>query len=250
MWRPVKKEPGEELELPPLEGWGPLAEQAEGSKPSDPGSASEGGLAAAIPAPHCGRRSAVKTPQFNGKVDWDAFHAQFNLVAHLERWIEEEKALQLAGCLAEDALPCLLTLAPEQQVDFGALNEALQSQFGSSQQPGLQRNELQGRTQKLDETLRELATTIEVLTRRAFAHMPPAVQEELARDQFVEAIGTGELRAQVRLLRPHSLWEAVELAYEREVVWATERREPAGRGPPRVRAAQLDRGGCAMWGVA
>ncbi|RXM99206.1 hypothetical protein EOD39_11933 [Acipenser ruthenus] len=198
MWRPVKKEPGEESELPPLERWGLLAEQAEGSKPSDPGSASEGGPAAAIPAPHCGRRSAVKTPRFNGKVDWDAFLAQFHLVARLERWTEEEKALQLAGCLAEDVLPCLLTLAPEQQADLGggtSGSEVLRSQFGSSQQPGLLSNELQGRTLKPGETLRELAATIEVLTRRAFAHMPPAVQEELARNQFVEAIGTGELRA-------------------------------------------------------
>ncbi|MGH0141151.1 UNVERIFIED_CONTAM: hypothetical protein FKN15_055908 [Acipenser sinensis] len=105
------------------------------------------------------------------------------------------RALQLAGCLAEDALPCLLTLALEQQVNFGALSEALRSRFGSSQQPGLLRNELQGRTRKLGKTLRELAATI-VLTRCAFAQMPPMVQEELARDQFMEAIGTGELRAQ------------------------------------------------------
>ncbi|MGH0169861.1 UNVERIFIED_CONTAM: hypothetical protein FKN15_057751 [Acipenser sinensis] len=141
MWRPVKKEPGEESELPPLEGWGLLAEQAEGSKPSDPGSTSEGGPPAAILEPYCGRRSAIKTPRFNGKVDWDAFHAHFNLVACLERWTEEEKALQFGGCLAEDALPCLLTLAPEQQADFGAQSEALLSRFGSSQQPGLLHSE-------------------------------------------------------------------------------------------------------------
>ncbi|RXM32192.1 hypothetical protein EOD39_6327 [Acipenser ruthenus] len=107
----VKKEPGEESELPPLEGWGPLAEQAEGSKPSDPGSTSKGGPSAVIPAPHCGRRSTVKTSWFNRKVNWDVFHAQSNLVARLERWTEEEKAFQLAGCLAEG--------------HFGALSEAL-----------------------------------------------------------------------------------------------------------------------------
>ncbi|RXM30244.1 hypothetical protein EOD39_1983 [Acipenser ruthenus] len=72
--------------------------------------------------------------------------------------------------------------------------------------------------------------------------MPSNVQEELARDQFVEAIGTGELRAQVRLLRPQSLREAVELAYEREVVWATERKGSAGRSRPAVRMTQLETG--------
>ncbi|MGH0152489.1 UNVERIFIED_CONTAM: hypothetical protein FKN15_060214 [Acipenser sinensis] len=104
-----------------------------------------------------------------------------------------------SGC-PNTMLPCLLILTPEQQADYLPLSEALRSRFGSSHEPG-----------------------------RAFVHMPSDVQEELALDQFVEAIGTAELWAQVHLLWPQSLQDAVELAHEREMVWATERQSSAGR---------------------
>ncbi|RXM29933.1 Metalloreductase STEAP4 [Acipenser ruthenus] len=131
--------------------------------------------------------------------------SQFNLVARLEEWIMEEKALQLTGGLAEGALPCLLTLAPSRI--FETLSEALGHRFGRSQQSGLLRNELWDWTQKAGEPLHELAAAIEGLTCWAFVHMPSLVQEELARDQFVEVLGPGQLQSQGCLLHPQSLRE-------------------------------------------
>ncbi|RXM28423.1 60S ribosomal protein L34 [Acipenser ruthenus] len=104
--------------------------------------------------------------------------------------------------LADDALLYLLTLAPELQLDYAPLSEALSSRFGSSQQPGLLRNELRGQTRRAGESLSELAAAIEILTLLTFVHMPSTVQEELARDQFVEAIGTRELQASTLAPQP------------------------------------------------
>ncbi|KAG7506811.1 contactin-associatedBBS2-like 5 [Solea senegalensis] len=59
------------------------------------------------------------------------------------------------------------------------------------------------------------ANDIESLTRHAYAHMPPSVQSELARDQFIRAISPVELRMQVQLLPP---MVALEMATERETV--------------------------------
>lgn len=36
------------------------------------------------------------TPKFSGKPDWEAFHAQFELLAHVGNWSEDCKALELA----------------------------------------------------------------------------------------------------------------------------------------------------------
>lgn len=65
-----------------------------------------------------------------------------------------------------------------------------------------------------------LANDIETLSRWAYAPMPPAVQGELARDQFVQAKTPRELRVQTQLAHLRTLQEALELALEREIVGA------------------------------
>ncbi|MGH0154888.1 UNVERIFIED_CONTAM: hypothetical protein FKN15_028289 [Acipenser sinensis] len=93
-------------------------------------------------------------------------------------------------------------------------------------------NKLLGRTRKAGEPLLELAQAIEGLTRRAFVHMSSSVQEELSRDQFVEALGPGQLWSQVRLLHPQNLQVALEMAHERETVWAWSGRRRLTRVSP------------------
>lgn len=167
-----------------------------------------------------GSQLQVKTPKYSGKADWEAFHAQFELLARAAGWSEDMKALQLALCLTEEALACLLLLSPAERDDYGALVGALQRRFGQCNQPGVLRSELASRQRLNDEPLRGLANDIETLTRKAYAHMPAEIQGELARDQFIRAITPRELRIQTQLAHPHTLKEALELALEREAVGA------------------------------
>ena len=77
----------------------------------------------------------VKTPKYSGRADWEAFHAQFELLAQAAGWSEDSKALQLALCLTEEALTCLLLLSPAERADYRALVGALQRRFGQCSQP-------------------------------------------------------------------------------------------------------------------
>ena len=163
---------------------------------------------------------SVKTPKYSGKADWEAFHAQFELLAHFRGWSDEERALQLALCLTDEALACLILISPEDRHDYGALVGALRRRYGQCVQPGLLRSELSNRRRQPGEPLRVLANDIESLSRRAYAHMPPSVQSELARDQFIQALSPTELRIQTQLAHPESLQTALEMALERELVWA------------------------------
>lgn len=163
---------------------------------------------------------SVKTPKYSGKADWEAFHAQFELLAHFRGWSNEDRALQLALCLTDDALACLILISPEDRRDYGALVGALRRRYGQCVQPGLLRSELSNRRRQPGEPLRVLANDIESLSRRAYAHMPPYVQSELARDQFIQALSPTELRIQTQLAHPESLQIALEMALERELVWA------------------------------
>lgn len=176
-------------------------------------------------------RPHVKTPKYSGKADWEAFHAQFELLARAANWSGDAKALQLAMCLTDEALSCLLQLSPAEREDYGALVGALQRRFGQFNQPGVLRAELTNRRRQPGEPLRVLANDIETLARRAYAHMPIIVQNELARDQFIRALSPRELRVQTQLAHPSSLQEALELAVEREAVGAAAEsyQEPVAR---------------------
>ncbi|KAK7882528.1 hypothetical protein WMY93_028702 [Mugilogobius chulae] len=176
-----------------------------------------------------GEQVQVKTPKYSGKADWDAFHAQFELLARAAGWSVKVKALQLALCLTDDALSCLLLLSPAERDDYGALVGALRRRFGQCNQPDVLRSELASRQRLAGEPLRVLANDIETLTRRAYAHMPAGIQSELARDQFIRALTPRELRAQTQLAHPRTLQEALELALERETVGAAAENNPVVR---------------------
>ena len=158
--------------------------------------------------------ASVKTPKYTGSSDWEAFHAQFELLAVARRWGSADKALQLALCLEGDALSCLLLL--DQRQCYDDLVGALKRRFGTWSQPALLKNELRGRCRRPGESLRGLANDIEGQVRRAYSHMPADARSELATDLFVGAISPPDLRVQVQLQHPKSLQEALEAAIERE----------------------------------
>lgn len=162
----------------------------------------------------------MKTSKYNGKVSWEAFHAQFELLAKAQNWSQENKALQLAMCLTDEALACLLLLDVDDRENYAALVGALQRRFGTFTGAELLPNELNNRYRKHGEPLRQLANDIESLTRRAYSSMPTMVQSELARDRFMQALSPPELRVEVQLTHPRSLQEALERASEREMARA------------------------------
>lgn len=185
---------------------------------------------------------SVKTPRYDGKADWEAFHAQFEILSRANNWSNEAKALQLAMCLTGDALSSLLLLTPDDRSDYDALVGALKRRFGQCSAASLLRSELCSRKRRPGEPLRDLANEVEGLVHRAYAHMPPSILSELARDHFLQALLPSNLRIQTLLAHPKSLLEALELASEREMLGAglpTTTLEDT----PRVRAAGMSERG-------
>ena len=125
---------------------------------------------------------SIKMPRYNGTADWEAFHTQFELLADDGGWSVKVKVLQLAMCLSDEALSCLLLVSPEDRSDYVALVGALRRRFGLCVMQGLMCSQLCNRCRKPVETLWALANDFMSLSRRAYSHMPPAMQSELARD--------------------------------------------------------------------
>ncbi|KAJ7986797.1 hypothetical protein DPEC_G00332110 [Dallia pectoralis] len=86
-----------------------------------------------------------------------------------------------------------LMLTPEQRRSYRELVAALDRSFGKDKHRELALSALGRRERMPGQPLRALANDVERLTRRAYGHTPPLVQDELARDRFVLALSPPEL---------------------------------------------------------
>lgn len=153
---------------------------------------------------------------YDGKSSWDAYRTQYEMLAGIHRWSDNQKATYLAVSLRGAAATVLTNLPPEQRRDYKALAAALDSRFGSLHQKELNRMRLKTRTRRREETLPELAEDVERLTRLAYPDATEAMIEVLAKDQFIDSLPEEDMRLRIRQSRPESLRKALEAALELE----------------------------------
>ena len=157
-----------------------------------------------------------RPPTYDGKTAWDAFRMQFEMLAQINKWTTEEKAAFLAVGLRGPALAVLSNMPSDKLYDYDTLLSALEARFGNAHQTKLHKMKLRSRIRRREETLAELAEDIEYLTRLAYPDATPAMQESLAKDQFIDSLLEEDMRLKIRQSRPKSLRGAVELALELE----------------------------------
>ncbi|MPC39385.1 hypothetical protein E2C01_032920 [Portunus trituberculatus] len=104
-----------------------------------------------------------KPAEFDGKVPWEAYQAQFELLADVNGWSDGERALQLVTCLRGQTVEVLSHLAPAQRASYRYVVEALQCHFGDLQQAEVHRSCLKVRVRCRGELLTQLAQKAESL---------------------------------------------------------------------------------------
>ena len=155
-------------------------------------------------------------PKFDGKSSWEAFLAQFEIAARMNGWNDEQKAQFLATSLYGNATLILSNMSWSDREDYAKLVMALTSRFGLTHQSDLARAKLKTRIKKREESLPELAESVESLARKAYPDASNDLQDILARDHFIDALYEEDLRLRVRQARPPSLQVALETALELE----------------------------------
>ncbi|ROT60657.1 hypothetical protein C7M84_021808 [Penaeus vannamei] len=141
--------------------------------------------------------------EYDGKVSWNAFQAQFETVARRQGWNDEEKAYQLVISLKGAAVEVLEHLTAAQMRSYACVVRALQRRFGRRQQPEVYHAQLKTRTRRQDESLPQLAQDIEVL------------------DCFVDALNDKQLQVHVKQAGPHNIQQALVRAAEFEAFLLT-----------------------------
>ncbi|KAK8393296.1 hypothetical protein O3P69_013367 [Scylla paramamosain] len=107
-----------------------------------------------------GKRRLV---EYNGKVTWEAYVAQFEMVASAQGWSEAEKALQLATALRGPAVEVLGHMSQAQRACYGCVAEALRRRFGHHHRAEVYWAHLKKRIWEWVETLSQLAQDLETL---------------------------------------------------------------------------------------
>ena len=137
-------------------------------------------------------------PKFDGKGSWEAFLAQFEIAAQMNGWNDEQKALFLATSLHGNATLILSNMSRNDRQDYAKLVTALTTRFGITHQADLARAKLKTRVKRREESLPELAESVEGLTRKAYPDASSDLQDVLARDHFIDALYEEDLRLRVR----------------------------------------------------
>ena len=189
-------------------------------------------VASLIPSPQ-GKR---KPSEFDGKVAWEAYLAQFEMLAAAHGWNDGECALQLVSSLRGPALEVLAHLTPAQRSVYSCVVGALERRFGQHLQAEVYRARLKGRVRGPGEPLPRLAQDVETLVRRAY----PAATEEmvaaLSQDYFVDSLRDRQLQLYIKQAHPKGVREALSSALEMEAF--TRASDEEGSAPYRRGGAQ------------
>ena len=159
---------------------------------------------------------SLKPNTFDGVSPWEDYKAQFDLIAELNGWGDETKAVYLAASLKGHAQAVLGDLDERRRRDFTSLVAALSSRFGAEHQTELYRTQLKTLLRKKEQTLPELAQTRRRLTRQAYPEATEAIRETLARDHFIDALPDADVRWRIQQTRPKLLQDALTTAVELE----------------------------------
>lgn len=199
-------------------------------EPLAPGDVLTPGISATAASGSRKTRQFVKPRTFDGLVSWREYQSQFNRVALLNEWSEEEKVDYLWVNLTGSALSFVEGLPAQDKSSYQTLCHALESRFGAEHLAMLYKAELLQKTRKKGQSLPELAQEVRKLSDCAYPNFPVDAKEELATEKFIEALQNAGLRLHLHQASPKSLTHAVELATHYEAL-----RDADSRNHPRVR---------------
>ena len=170
------------------------------------------------------RPKEIKPATFDGKSSWIDFRSHFDICAELNGWSEQEKGLHLAVSLRGSAQSILGNLHGDSKKDFTSLCKALEERFAPANQTELYRAQLRERHQRATETIPELGQDIRRLTNLAYSSAPIEVRKTLAKEQFIDALVSSDMRLRIKQSRPKDLNEAICHAVELDAYNNAEKR--------------------------
>ncbi|VDI02778.1 Hypothetical predicted protein [Mytilus galloprovincialis] len=185
-----------------------------------------------------GNKKAAAT--YDGLGSWQDYIVHFEMIAEINGWDENTKALELATCLRGSAQAILSDLRPDLRRSYAHLVAALTSRFQPSNQAELYRAQMKGKSRNKDQSLPELAQDIKRVTRLAYPTAPIEVREQLARDCFIDSLNDADLEWAIFQGKPNSIDDSVRMGLEFEAFNSGHRRKFNSRAALRMQSSISD----------
>ncbi|VDI12585.1 Hypothetical predicted protein [Mytilus galloprovincialis] len=154
-----------------------------------------------------GRRNRV--PVYNGRDPWNAYFMQFELIAEINRWDTNTKAIELVTALKDEAMVYASYLSPETKRSFFGLCAAMSSRFGDHGYPETYRQELHTLRKQGKENIHEYASRVEMLVRRSFPTIDVATHSTLSVEYMLRGLPDQSIAIELLTKRIASMTEAI-----------------------------------------
>lgn len=145
---------------------------------------------------------------FNGEnVEWADYVCHFEQVSIWNKWSASEKAAQLAMNLRGFAQRMLCDLTRDQLTNYESLKSVLTQRFNPTERKTAYRCEFRNRTPRRDSsTLKRLA--------RAFSTIPVSLRGGIIVEQYINGLGSQEIKRHVQFAHQTLLDRTIYLALE------------------------------------
>ena len=163
--------------------------------------------------PPRGHKFYQKPMLFDGKsVDWEDYKAHFETCARANGWSEGEKATYLCCNMRETPQRFAASLQAEQKADWGKLIACFDAQYGHEKMRSIYEQELDMRTQRKGESLRDLSVEIRRLAELAHPGQNNSMRDSIVLARFIRAIDDDHVRFMTSQLAPKDLPNALDTA--------------------------------------
>jgi len=153
-----------------------------------------------------------KPDTFDGSVPLREYLTQFDLIARINAWPDEVKAVALASSLRGKARAVLDGVSEVEDLKFEELRSRLELHFGEGHLAQTFYMQFINRKQKPLEELAALGADIERLSRLAYPECTKEIRDKVACAQFIAALSNGFIRRTLQLEGVSSLRTALERA--------------------------------------
>ncbi|MES9903136.1 MAG: hypothetical protein ABW168_10735 [Sedimenticola sp.] len=164
-------------------------------------------------------RQAKEPDKFDGKsIEWKYYLVHFEQVAMWNQWSGTEKAQQLAMSLRGQAQKLLSDLNPIELQNYENLRNILSQRYDPQERGVAHRCECRVRNRNKNETPAEFAYSLRRIACLAFPDMPYQFREINVLEQFLNGIGSSDVREHIIFHHPKTVEQTISLTIEYEAV--------------------------------
>jgi len=171
------------------------------------------------------RRKDIEARRFNGKDSVDDYLVQFELTAKHNQWTDEQKATALLCALDGPARSILADFDDPSRVEYRKIRRSLQKRFGATEQTEVHELALSSLRLTRGQSIRELASEVNRLTRKAYPDLSSMQRERFAIKALLQSIPDRDVVFYIRDKDPDTIEEACTL-HERYEALLHNRRPP------------------------